>query len=275
MSLFKNPWPFLGCVSAFIVTISATLFFFGFLKGDILLLCGMTHLIIVSIAWWGDVINEATLQGCHTKNVQFGLRLGMVLFIISEVMFFFAFFWAFFHSSIAPSVEIGACWPPVGIKTLDTYGIPLTNTFVLLTSGASVTWAHHALVKNKYEEVRYSLIITILYAFFFTSLQFNEYLEAHFAINDSVYGSTFYLITGFHGFHVIIGTIFICVCYFRHCLVHYTAKRHIGFEMAIWYWHFVDVIWIFVFFVIYWWGNKEIFVHVNVNENFLVSPSLW
>ena len=187
-----SPWPFLGSISAFSVAIGAVLFFHGFNKGEILLSGGLIHLISVSIAWWADVIDEATFQGCHTKKVQKGLRMGMFLFIISEVMFFFSFFWAFFHSSISPSVEIGCIWPPAGIKTLDTKGLPLINTFILLTSGFSITWAHHALVTWKFEQARFALIITILYAILFTNLQINEYLEADFSISDGVYGSLFF-----------------------------------------------------------------------------------
>ena len=247
---------FLGSISVFSVAIGAVLFFHGFYKGEIILSGALIHLICVTIAWWSDVIDESTFQGCHTKKVQEGLRLGMCLFIASEVMFFFSFFWAFFHSSIAPSVEIGCSWPPVGIKTFDTMGLPLINTLILLTSGFSITWAHHAIITSRFEQTRYALIITILFALMFTNLQFNEYLEADFSISDSVYGSLFFLITGFHGTHVIIGTIFICVCYGRLCLCHFSASRHLGLEMAIWYWHFVDVVWILVFVFIYYWGNS-------------------
>jgi len=250
-----SPWPLLGSISALAVTLGAVLFFHGYYMGETLLMGGFLHLILVSFAWWRDVIDEATFQGCHTRNVQYGLRLGMFLFIISEIMFFFSFFWAFFHSSIAPSVEIGCSWPPQGVKTLDTMDLPLINTFILLSSGFSITWAHHALISNKFEQTRVALIITILFAILFTDLQFNEYLEAEFSIADSVYGSVFFLITGFHGFHVIVGTIFIIVCYFRFTKNHFSSERHLGFEMSIWYWHFVDVVWILVFLMVYWWSN--------------------
>jgi len=253
-----SPWPFLGSLGAFSTVIGAVLYFHGFFKGELILMAGFLQLIFVSFGWWSDVVAEGTFQGCHTKKVQYGLRMGMFLFIVTEVMFFFSFFWAFFHSSIAPSVEIGCTWPPYGIKTFDTMGLPFLNTLILLTSGFSVTWAHHALIHQKFEQTRVALILTILFALMFTDLQVNEYLEAEFSISDGIYGSVFFMITGFHGFHVIIGTIFLIVCYFRFCLCHFSSKRHLGFEMAIWYWHFVDVVWILVFISIYWWGNTQV-----------------
>ena len=192
-----SPWPFFGAIGAFSAAVGAVLYFHGFLKGELILIAGLLQLICVSISWWDDVISEATFQGCHTKKVQSGLRMGMFLFIISEVMFFFSFFWAFFHSSIAPSVEIGCSWPPFGIKTFVTMGLPFLNTLILLTSGFSVTWAHHALIHHKLEQTRLSLILTIIFALLFTDLQINEYLEAEFNLHDGIYGSVFFLITDF------------------------------------------------------------------------------
>ena len=249
-----SPWPLYGSISAFALALGGVMFFHGFSNGELVMIGGLVLLLSVSFCWWSDVISEALYEGCHTSRVQYGLRLGMFLFIVSEVMFFVSFFWGFFHSSIAPSVEIGSSWPPVGIKVFETMGLPLINTFILLSSGFSVTWAHHALIHGRFEQARFSLIITIFLALLFTNLQINEYLEAEFSISDSVYGSLFFMITGFHGFHVLIGTIFIIVCYFRFSLFHFTTKRHLGLEMAIWYWHFVDVVWILVFICVYWWG---------------------
>jgi cytochrome c oxidase subunit 3 len=206
-------------------------------------------------AWWRDIIREATFEEQHTSIVQRGLRLGMVLFIISEIMFFFAFFWAFFHSSLSPTFNIGGVWPPTGINTIQTSGIPLTNTFILLTSGATVTWAHHGVIARAKRNSLTALIATIVLASLFTSLQMLEYFDAPFAISDSVFGSCFYLTTGFHGFHVFVGTISLTVSLVRLALNHYTSTHHFGFESAIWYWHFVDVVWLFLFITVYWWGG--------------------
>jgi cytochrome c oxidase subunit 3 len=206
--------------------------------------------------WWRDVIREATFEGNHTLSVQTGLRIGMLLFIVSEIMFFFAFFWAFFHAALAPTPDIGSLWPPLGVETINAWGVPLLNTIILLTSGATVTWAHHAIVFGDRKNAIISLILTILLAIFFTLLQIFEYIESNFSISDSVYGSTFYLATGFHGFHVLIGTIFLGVCTLRLINYHFTKEHHFGFEAAAWYWHFVDVVWLFLFITIYWWGGK-------------------
>ena len=180
----------------------------------------------------------------------------MVLFIVSEVMFFFGFFWAFFHSALAPVPEIGSVWPPLGIQTIDAWGLPLFNTSLLLTSGVTITWAHHAIVCGNRTNALKGLLCTIILAVIFTIIQFVEYLEAPFTISDSIYGSTFYLATGFHGLHVVIGTIFLIVTTLRLINHHFTKEHHFGFEAAAWYWHFVDVVWLFLFVVIYWWGGQ-------------------
>jgi len=253
----NSPWPFMGSMGALTVTLGAVLYFHGYLLGSSLLSVGFLQLISVSTVWWRDVIRESTFQGHHTFNVQKGLRMGMFLFIVSEVMFFFSFFWAFFHSSISSSVEICCVWPPHGIQVFNTLGVPFLNTFILVFSGLTATWAHRAICKSKFEQTRIALILTLSLAVMFTNLQLCEYLEASYAICDSVYGSVFYLLTGFHGFHVLIGTIFILVCYFRFCSGHFSPLRHLGFEMSLWYWHFVDVVWIFLFITLYWWGNTS------------------
>ena len=205
--------------------------------------------------WFRDVVREGTFQGHHTKVVQKGLKMGMILFITSEVMFFFAFFWGFFHSSLAPTVELGSVWPPMGINVLNPWEVPLLNTAILLCSGVTVTWAHHALVAGSRSQALSGLFLTISLGVIFTMLQAFEYLEASFTIADSVYGSCFYMATGFHGFHVLVGTLFLAVCLFRLYNHHFTRQHHLGFEAAAWYWHFVDVVWLFLFVSIYWWGN--------------------
>jgi cytochrome c oxidase subunit 3 len=251
-----SPWPIFGSLGALASTLGGVMYMHSFIGGGSLLCLGLSMLIYTMFVWWRDVIREATYEGHHTSVVQIGLRYGMILFIVSEVMFFLAFFWAFFHSSLSPSVEIGAIWPPKGIEVLNPWGIPFLNTLILLSSGAAVTWAHHAILAGLRDQAIYALLATILLAIVFTALQGMEYVEAPFTISDGIYGSTFFLATGFHGFHVIIGTIFLTVCAIRQYLAHFTPKHHFGFEAAAWYWHFVDVVWLFLFVSIYWWGGN-------------------
>ena len=223
--------------------------------GGFVLTFGFCLVLYVMYTWWRDIVREGSFEGQHTGAVQDGLRMGMLLFIVSEIMFFFAFFWAFFHSSLAPVAEIGGVWPPKGIEVLSAWEVPLLNTVILLTSGASCTWAHHAIVAGERAQAIIGMIITLILAVFFTALQAFEYVNAGFTISDSVFGSTFFMATGFHGFHVIVGTIFLTVCYFRLIDYHFTKQHHFGFEAAAWYWHFVDVVWLFLFVTIYWWGG--------------------
>jgi len=250
-----SPWPFVGGMSAFTLMNGAVMYFHSFSGGGFVLSLGFVLIILTMIVWWRDVIREGTFEGHHTKVVQIGLRYGMVLFIVSEIMFFFAFFWAFFHSSLAPTVELGSVWPPEAISPFNPWDVPLLNTIILLSSGATVTWAHHAITTGVRYQAIYALILTIFLALIFTALQMYEYSEAAFNISDGVYGSTFYMATGFHGFHVIIGTTFLAVCLGRLIKYHFTTKHHFGFEAAAWYWHFVDVVWLFLFVTIYWWGT--------------------
>ncbi|CAI9262474.1 unnamed protein product [Lactuca saligna] len=206
--------------------------------------------------WWRDVLRESTLEGHHTKVVQLGPRYGFILFIVSEVMFLFALFRASSHSSLAPTVEIGGIWPPKGIAVLDPREIPFLNTLIPLSSGAAVTWAHHAILAGKEKRAVYALVATVSLALVFTAFQGMEYYQAPPTISDSIYGSTFFLATGFHGFHVIIGTLFSIICGIRQYLGHLTKEHHVGFEAAAWYWHFVDVVRLFPFVSIYWWGEE-------------------
>jgi len=252
-----SPWPLLAALGGFMLTTGLVSYMHKFLGGWSLLVSGFVVVLFVMYVWWRDIVREATYEEQHTFVVQRGLRLGMILFIASEVMFFFAFFWAFFHSSLAPVFNIGGVWPPKAIITMNTYTIPLTNTFILLSSGATVTWAHHAIILNSKRHTIISLIYTIVLAALFTYFQGLEYVSAPFNISDGVYGSCFYMATGFHGFHVFVGTIALIVSFVRIVLNHSTNTHHFGFESAIWYWHFVDVVWLFLFINIYWWGNLE------------------
>jgi cytochrome c oxidase subunit 3 len=250
-----SPWPTIAAFSALMLTFGGVMFFHGYLKGEFISLFGFCMIIYIMFTWWRDITREGTYEGQHTLKVQRGLRLGVLLFIVSEVMFFFAFFWAFFHSSLSPTFNIGGVWPPIFLTILNPWEIPLLNTILLLNSGATVTLAHHAIIGGKKNDAQKALIWTILLAIFFTLLQGFEYVTAPFTISDGIYGSTFYMATGFHGFHVIIGTIFLVICLIRLKLNHFTREHHFGFEAAAWYWHFVDVVWLFLFITIYWWGS--------------------
>ncbi len=265
-----SPWPALGATAAFVLAFGLVLFMHPDMFGDgaekvlsglgfWVFMPGVVLVLATMWLWWRDVIREATVEKHHTPVVQLGLRYGMALFICSEVMFFAAFFWAFFNSSLFPKefpIDLpGGVWPPKGIETFDPFGIPFMNTLILLSSGVTVTWAHHALREGNRDGVLKGLVLTILLGVLFTSLQAYEYIHAPFGFTDGIYGSTFYMATGFHGFHVIVGTIFLTVCLVRAWKGHFTPEQHFGFEAAAWYWHFVDVVWLFLFTCIYWWGG--------------------
>lgn len=248
-----RPWPIIGSAGALFLTRGIAAWFHK--RIYYLFNIGLIIILITIVQWWRDVIRESTFQGYHTHKTSRGLRIGIVLFITSEVCFFFAFFWAFFHSSLAPTIEIGNLWPPIGINPLSPWGVPLLNTIVLLSSGASVTWAHHSILAKNHFEAQIRLLITSILGIYFTILQAAEYIETRFSISDRAYGTTFFVATGFHGLHVIIGTIFLITCLIRIINIHFSSSHHLGFEAAAWYWHFVDVVWLFLFVSIYWWGR--------------------
>nr|QLY89881.1 cytochrome c oxidase subunit III [Neoleria inscripta] len=248
-----SPWPLTGAIGA-MTTVSGMVKWFH--QYDIsLFTLGNIITILTVYQWWRDVTREGTFQGLHTYAVTIGLRWGMILFILSEILFFASFFWAFFHSSLSPSIELGASWPPLGIIPFNPFQIPLLNTMILLTSGVTVTWAHHSLMENNHSQTTQGLFFTVLLGIYFTILQAYEYIEAPFTIADAVYGSTFYMATGFHGVHVLIGTTFLLICLIRHINNHFSKSHHFGFEAAAWYWHFVDIVWLFLYVSIYWWGG--------------------
>nr|QIV24697.1 cytochrome c oxidase subunit III [Enneaphyllus aeneipennis] len=248
-----SPWPILGAISAMIIMMGL-IKWFHFFESNLLLL-SFSITVLIMYQWWRDIIREATFQGLHTFVVTIGLRWGMILFIVSEIFFFISFFWSFFHNSLSPSIELGMIWPPKGIKVFNPIEIPLLNTLILLTSGLTVTWAHHSLMENNYSQTLQGLSLTVILGVYFTILQAYEYLEAPFTISDAVYGSSFFMSTGFHGIHVIIGTTFLTVCLIRHYFNHFSSIHHFGFEAAAWYWHFVDVVWLFLYISVYWWGS--------------------
>ena len=249
-----SPWPFVGTIGAFIMAVGGV----WYMKDGPLwgFLAGLAIVLYTMFGWWRDVVKEGQSGVDHTPPVQHGLRFGMLLFIASEVMFFFAFFWAYFNSSV-PFLSFAAneTWPPEGIEPLHTWGLPFLNTLILLTSGATVTWAHHALKAGNRSQLILGLTLTVVLGFTFVGTQAYEYGTAAFSFTDGIYPSTFYLATGFHGLHVLIGAIFLTVCLFRAKSGHFTPEQHVGFEAAAWYWHFVDVVWLFLFSWVYWWGS--------------------
>nr|YP_010610907.1 cytochrome c oxidase subunit III [Seasogonia rosea]WAP91741.1 cytochrome c oxidase subunit III [Seasogonia rosea] len=249
----KSPWPIIGSIGMMTITSGMIMWFHK--MNMILFFLGLLIILLTMLQWWRDVIRESTFQGLHTKKVILSMKIGMLLFIVSEVLFFSSFFWAFFHSSLSPTMEIGLQWPPMGIKTFDPINIPLLNTMILLASGVTMTWAHNAIVNKNLSHSMQSIIITIVLGIYFSILQLYEYIESTFCISDSIYGSTFFMSTGFHGIHVIIGTIFIMISMLRIMKLHFSNIHHVGFEASAWYWHFVDVVWLFLYISVYWWGK--------------------
>lgn len=257
-----SPWPFVGSMSLLAFTLGLAMAMHDVAMGKLITILGFIGVLYTMYGWWRDVIVESSKDPVHTSAVQLGLRAGMALFIISEIMFFAAFFWAFFNASIFPITPLAdvwemaeGIWPPEGIKTFDAWDLPLLNTLILLLSGTTVTWAHHALLENDRKGLIQGLGWTVFLGFTFTALQAYEYSHAAFGFKDGIYASTFYMATGFHGLHVLIGTLFLLVCWFRARRGQLTKKHHLGFEFAAWYWHFVDVVWLFLFIFVYWWGG--------------------
>ncbi|MCB1456454.1 MAG: cytochrome c oxidase subunit 3 [Nitratireductor sp.] len=268
-----SPWPLIGSIGALLMAVGGV----GYMRwlreesfdiGGVnlatpwIFVIGLVVVLYTMFAWWGDTVKESH-QGHHTRVVSMHLRYGMILFIASEVMFFVAWFWAFFDASlfagevaqVARVEHTGGHWPPQGIEVLDPWHLPLFNTIILLLSGTTVTWAHHALLHNERGMLKAMLAITVALGVLFSVVQAYEYAHAPFTFHDSIYGATFFMATGFHGFHVLVGTIFLLVCLFRAMAGHFTPQKHFGFEAAAWYWHFVDVVWLFLFCAIYVWAS--------------------
>ena len=279
--LTSSPWPFVTALQIFLFLFGFIFFMHDFLYSGFF--CGLGFLLLIySLYRWGsDVVYESTILGQHTNEIQTGLRFGVVLFIVSEIMFFFSFFWTFFYSSVSPAVQIGAIWPPIGIQTIDAWSLPFLNTLLLLTSGVFATLGHlisqnigrgHAdiltkvggLVTPNYASSKtvnfffflslFCFVSSIVFGSIFTGVQVYEYLNSSFTISDGAYGSIFYMATGFHGFHVLLGTCFLVITAYRFYRGDFLGRYFLGLEGAVWYWHFVDVVWIFLFICIYWWG---------------------
>jgi cytochrome c oxidase subunit 3 len=286
-----SPWPVVGSAFAFLMMVGAVFWmhkdyagFFGLPVAGTpwIFLVGLAGVLYTMASWWRDVIQESVVKGNHTPVVKLHLRYGMLLFIASEVMFFVAWFWAYFNAAIFHADVGVAAWPPAGITTLDPWHFPLLNTLILLTSGTTVTWAHHAIQTGDRKGAIQGLLLTVILGLSFTCVQAYEYMHAPFTFGmnnlalapftdpdhmalasgaghfDAISGSTFFMATGFHGMHVIIGTIFLIVCLFRAIAGQFTPTRHFGFEAAAWYWHFVDVVWLFLFACIYVWGEGPV-----------------
>jgi len=276
--LAPSAWPLLGSIGALLMALGAVMYMHGANVslekangGGWVFFAGVLAVLFVMFSWWADVVKEAN-GGDHTPVVQLHHRYGMILFIASEVMFFVAWFWAFFNASLFPppieivdpathlwglnkeAVEAGT-WPPKGMHVLDPFGWPLLNTMILLCSGCTVTWAHHSLIHGDREGLKQGLWLTIILGVIFSAVQAYEYMHAPFGFADNIYTSTFYMATGFHGFHVLVGTIFLIICLIRTYNGAFTPRQHFGFEAAAWYWHFVDVVWLFLFLFVYVWGG--------------------
>ena len=268
-----SPWPMVASIGAFLLTFGG-IGYMRYLNGQEFKLLGLNFanpwiffiglavILYTMYAWWADTIKEGN-EGHHTRVVSIHLRYGMIMFIASEVMFFVAWFWAYFDASLFASEAIqasrveytGGQWPPAGIEVIDPWYLPLYNTIILLLSGTCVTWAHHALLNDDRKGLIWGLTLTVALGVLFSYVQYYEYVHAPFDFKNSIYGATFFMATGFHGFHVLVGTIFLIVCLIRALNGGFTSKQHFGFEAAAWYWHFVDVVWLFLFFAIYIWGG--------------------
>jgi cytochrome c oxidase subunit 3 len=250
-----SPWPILTCLSLYNLTTTGVLTMHGINNGEKFLLLCVLLVIASMFFWFRDVISEGTYLGNHTMAVQRGLNMGVALFIVSEALFFLAIFWAYFHSALSPTVELGASWPPLGIEAINAYELPLLNTVLLLASGVTITYSHHSLIQGERNAALFGGIFTVILAIVFTGFQGVEYSVSSFTLSDGAFGSCFYFGTGFHGLHVIIGTIFLLVGLWRILAYHLTENHHLGFEAGILYWHFVDVVWLFLFLSVYYWGS--------------------
>lgn len=267
-------WPLVGSIAALTFTSGLVLHMhpdvFGNSAGFVMW-AGLAGLIATFFMWFKNIVVEAQ-RGDHTPVVQLHLRYGMILFIASEVMFFVGWFWSFFDFALFPTPlqfdeATGATtslfgtegaiasFIPEGMQVLDPFALPLLNTLILLCSGTTVTWAHHALIHGDRQGLKQGLWATIALGALFSCIQAYEYAAAPFGFGGNTYSSAFYMATGFHGFHVLVGTIFLGVCLFRAYKGHFTPRQHFGFEAAAWYWHFVDVVWLFLFVAVYVWGG--------------------
>lgn len=258
-----RPWPLILSINSLLFAIRIVKWFY-FINFYLIILSSIT--ITLSLGqWWRDIIRERTFQGIHTSNTIINLKTRIILFITSELFFFISLFWAYFHRSLSPRIEIGILWPPKNILIFNPYDIPLFNSIILISSGITITLSHHYLLNNQISNSINLLYLTIILRALFSIIQFYEYYESAFTISDSVYGSIFFVTTGFHGLHVFIGTLFLIVCLVRLINRHFSKNHHFGYEAAIWYWHFVDIVWLFVYIWIYWWSFYLYSIFITFN----------
>lgn len=250
-----SPWPFNTSFSLLLIAFNAVMIFQGFFNTLKIIIISLVGVVASMSLWFRDVIAEATYLGHHTLAVQSSISMGVGLFIVSEALFFLAIFWAFFHSALSPTIELGAKWPPMGIEAINPFELPLLNTVILLSSGVTVTFGHHSLIQGNRIGALYGLFYSVILAIVFTALQAVEYKVSSFTISDGTYTSCFYFGTGFHGLHVMIGTAFLSVGLWRLLSYHLTENHHLGLESGILYWHFVDIVWLFLYISVYYWGS--------------------
>jgi cytochrome c oxidase subunit 3 len=255
----SSPWPFFIAFTLFGLTFNTVLVMHGYIGSINIIFINIITVIYCMGLWFRDIISEGSYLGNHTLAVKNGINLGFILFIVSEGMFFFGIFWAYIHSALAPTIELGSVWPPINIQAIGPLELPLLNTIILLASGATVTYSHHTLIsannENNRKSALISLLLTVILAILFTICQYLEYVNTTFTLSDGVFGTTFFFATGFHGLHVIIGGIMLSVALWRMYAYHLTSTHHIGYEGSILYWHFVDIVWLFLFILVYWWGS--------------------
>lgn len=255
-----SPWPIVTSISLFVLTTGATMYFNGYENGGLTVLYGLGLVILNFILWFRDIIREGLYQGNHTHIVEKGLKIGVLLFFLSEVLIFATFFWAFFHSSLSPNVELGSVWPPIGTEVINPWAVPFLNAILLLTSGGAVTWAHNHLIEGGtkgYKGGIISITSAIIMGIGFLGLQYFEFSTAPFTMSDGAYGTTFFSIVGLHGLHVIIGVLWLIVSLYRLWSYQITNKHHLGIETGFWYYHLVDFIYLAVFAFVYWWGTGD------------------
>lgn len=248
-------WPFFIAFGLFFFVSGLAFSMHYIYTGIYILLVGLMILLTTAIFWFLDISREAVVIGYHTRIVRKGLKMGFLFFIASEIMLFFGFFWAFFHSSLSPSIELGSIWPPYGLHIITVFDFPLFNTFILIISGFSVTWAHRGISLGSFKNTVDGLGLTILLGFFFIFLQGLEYYESTFNLQDGIYPCVFFLLTGLHGCHVIVGVFFLFFCFISLLYNHFLSNHYLRFVFAIWYWHFVDIVWILLFLTLYCWGS--------------------
>nr|AZL93184.1 cytochrome c oxidase subunit 3 [Diapriidae sp. ZJUH_2016010] len=246
----NSPWPIIFSINLMNFIISNLLMMN--MKNNKFLLIMMMLLIIIMMNWWKNLMLESLMQGFRTIKCKIMMKFSMILFILSEIMFFMSMFWCYMHMYLSPSIEIGSIWPPKNIEMFNPFLIPLINSIILITSGMTLTYSHYLMINNKFIKSIIYMYMTIILGMMFTTIQIYEYKMSFFNISDSIYGSIFFMLTGFHGLHVIIGTIFL-ITSLKNMYNKFSKMNNLSFELSSWYWHFVDFIWLMVYTLVYWW----------------------